>query len=214
VDKVINELSIKGAEVIFQDTHVSGHACAEEIKLMYSLLRPRFALPVHGEYRHRKAQVEIAKAMGVPEENILFMNTGDVVELTANSCKVVGEVQSGGILVDGLGVGDVGNVVLKDRQNLAQNGIMIVAFALQRGTCQLLSGPEIVTRGLVYVRDSEELMEEVRTLAEETIDDLLSSGCTDWSKIKNGVRDALGNFFWKRMKRDPVILPIILGVDL
>lgn len=212
VDKVINELSIKGAEVIFQDTHVSGHACAEEIKLMYSLLRPKFALPVHGEYRHRKAQVEIAAAVGVPKENILFMSTGDVVEISENSCRIAGHVQAGGIMVDGLGVGDVGNVVLRDRQNLAQNGIMIVTMALERGSNQLVSGPEIVSRGFVYVKDSEELMAGARDIAAAAVRDSLSAGVHDWSKLKNAVRDELSDFFWKKMKRNPVILPIILGV--
>ena len=184
VDRVINELSIKGAEVLFQDTHVSGHACAEEIKLMYSLLRPKFAIPVHGEYRHRKAQVEIAESIGVPKENILFMSTGDVVELTEDSCRITGKVQAGGILVDGLGVGDVGSVVLRDRQNLAQNGIMIVTLGLERGSSKLLAGPEIVTRGFVYVRDSEDVMEESRSLAERTVVNALDSGITDWARIK------------------------------
>lgn len=213
VDKVINELSIKGADVIFQDTHVSGHACAEEIKLMYSLLRPKFALPVHGEYRHRKAQVEIAEAVGVPKENILFMSTGDVVTLTGDSCKITGHVQAGGILVDGLGIGDVGNVVLRDRQNLAQNGIMIVTIGLQRGSNQLLAGPEIVSRGFVYVKDSEDLMAEARERAVTAVTDSLDAGVNDWSKLKNVVRDELSDFFWKKMKRTPVILPIILGVN-
>ena len=213
VDKVINELSIKGAEVIFQDTHVSGHACAEEIKLMYSLLRPKFALPVHGEYRHRKAQVALAEAVGVPHENVLFMSTGDVVTLTADSCKITGHVQAGGILVDGLGVGDVGNVVLRDRQNLAQNGIMIVTVGLQRGSNQLLAGPEIVSRGFVYVKDSEDLMAEAKERAVTAVTDSLDAGVNDWSKLKNVVRDELSDFFWKKMKRTPVILPIILGVN-
>lgn len=213
VDKVINELSIKGADVIFQDTHVSGHACAEEIKLMYSLLRPKFALPVHGEYRHRKAQVEIAEAVGVPKENILFMSTGDVVEISSDSLAVTGRVQAGGIMVDGLGVGDVGNVVLRDRQNLAQNGIMIVTMAVQRGGNELLSGPEIVSRGLVYIKDSEELMAEARARAHTALKGGMEAGVTDWSKLKNLVRDELSDFFWKRMKRNPVILPIILGID-
>ncbi len=212
VDKVINELSIQGAEVIFQDTHVSGHACAEEIKLMYSLLRPRFALPVHGEYRHRKAQVEIAASVGVPKENILFMSTGDVVEISENSCRIAGHVQAGGIMVDGLGVGDVGNVVLRDRQNLAQNGIMIVTIALERGVNQLAAGPEIVSRGFVYVKDSEDLMAEAREIAAAALRDSLTAGVSDWSKLKNVVRDELSDFFWKRMKRNPVILPIIMGI--
>ena len=213
VDRVINELSIKGAEVLFQDTHVSGHACAEEIKLMYSLLRPKFAIPVHGEYRHRKAQVEIAESIGVPKDNILFMSTGDVVELTEDSCRITGKVQAGGVLVDGLGVGDVGSVVLRDRQNLAQNGIMIVTLGLELGSSKLLAGPEIVTRGFVYVKDSEDVMEESRRIAEQTVRNALESGVTDWARIKNQIRDALGDLFWKTMKRNPVILPIILGID-
>ena len=152
---------------------------------MYSLLRPKFAIPVHGEYRHRKAQVEIAEAIGAPKENILFMSTGDVVELTEDSCRITGKVQAGGILVDGLGVGDVGSVVLRDRQNLAQNGIMIVTLGLERGSSKLLAGPEIVTRGFVYVRDSEDVMEESRSLAERTVVNALDSGITDWARIKN-----------------------------
>ncbi len=213
VDKVINELSIQGAEVIFQDTHVSGHACAEEIKLMYSLLRPKFALPVHGEYRHRKAQVELAEAVGVPKENILFMSTGDVVELTAYSCRITGRVQAGGIMVDGLGVGDVGNVVLRDRQNLAQNGIMIVTIALERGTNRLIAGPEIVSRGFIYVKESEDLMEEARMIAQTAVEDSLSARVSDWTKLKGILRDELSDFFWKRMKRTPMILPIVMGID-
>ncbi len=213
VDNVINELSIKGAEVIFQDTHVSGHACAEEIKLMYSLLRPKFSLPIHGEYRHRKAQVEIAQAVGVPRDNILFMNTGDVVELTENSCRITGRVQAGPVLVDGLGVGDVGNVVLKDRQNIGQNGILIVTLALERATNLVAAGPEIVSRGFVYVKDSEDLMDEAREIAAAAVRDSLASGVTDWSRLKNVMKESLNDFFWKRMKRNPVILPIILGID-
>jgi ribonuclease J len=213
VDKVINELSIQGAEVIFQDTHVSGHACAEEIKLMYSLLRPKFALPVHGEYRHRKAQVQIAEAVGVPKENILFMSTGDLVELTAYSCRITGRVQAGGIMVDGLGVGDVGNVVLRDRQNLAQNGIMIVTIALERGTNRLIAGPEIVSRGFIYVKESEDLMEEARLIAQTAVEDSLSARVSDWTKLKGILRDELSDFFWKRMKRNPMILPIVMGID-
>ena len=210
VDKVINELSIQGAEVIFQDTHVSGHACAEEIKLMYSLLRPKFALPVHGEYRHRKAQVQIAEAVGVPKENILFMSTGDVVELTAYSCRITGRVQAGGIMVDGLGVGDVGNVVLRDRQNLAQNGIMIVTIALERGTNRLIAGPEIVSRGFIYVKESEDLMEEARMIAQTAVEDSLSARVSDWTKLKGILRDELSDFFWKRMKRNPMMARILI----
>lgn len=213
VDKVINELSMKGAEVIFQDTHVSGHACAEEIKLMYSLLRPKFALPVHGEYRHLKAQKEIAEAIGIPKENILIMSSGDVVELSQNSCKVTGHVQAGGILVDGLGVGDVGNIVLRDRQSLAQNGIIIVTLAIERESGNLVSGPDIVSRGFVYVKESENLMDEAKQVVVSAVDDCMNSKLNDWPKMKNAIRDSLSDFLWKRMKRSPMILPIIMAVE-
>lgn len=212
VSKVINELSMKGAEVIFQDTHVSGHACQEEIKLMYSLLHPKYALPVHGEYRHLMAQKNLAESMGVPKENILLMRTGDVVEIGAESCKVIDQVQSGGILVDGLGVGDVGNIVLRDRQNLAQNGIIIVVLTLEKYSNQLLAGPDIVSRGFVYVRESEDLLDEAKRIVDDAVQNCLDKHVTDWGKIKNIIRDSLSDFLWKRMKRSPMILPIIMEV--
>ena len=212
VSKVINELSIKGANVIFQDPHVSGHACQEEIKLMYALLKPKFALPVHGEYRHLMAQKELAVAMGMEKDNVLLVSSGDVVELGADSIKVVDRVEAGGVFVDGLGVGDVGNIVLRDRQNLAQNGIIIVALSLEKGSNQLLSGPDIVSRGFVYVRESGDLMEEATEVVRVGVDDCLAAGVSDWSKIKNIIRDTLSDFLWKRIKRNPVILPIIMEV--
>ena len=212
VSKVINELSMKGAEVIFQDTHVSGHACQEEIKLMYSLLKPKFALPVHGEYRHLMAGKGLAEAVGIPSENVLIMSSGDVVELSEDSCKITGHVEAGGVFVDGLGVGDVGNIVLRDRQSLSQNGIIIVAMSLEHGTNRLLSGPDIVSRGFVYVRESTDLMNEASAVVREAVADCLHARITDWSKIKNVVRDSLSEFLWKRMKRNPVILPIIMEV--
>lgn len=212
VSKVINELSIKGANVIFQDTHVSGHACQEEIKLMYALLKPKFALPVHGEYRHLMAQKELAVAMGMEKDNVLLVSSGDVVELGADSIKVVDRVEAGGVFVDGLGVGDVGNIVLRDRQNLAQNGIIIVALSLEKGSNQLLSGPDIVSRGFVYVRESGDLMEEATEVVRVGVDDCLAAGVSDWSKIKNIIRDTLSDFLWKKIKRNPVILPIIMEV--
>ncbi len=213
VSKVINELSQKGAEVIFQDTHVSGHACQEEIKLMYALLHPRFALPVHGEYRHLVANRGLAVSMGVPKENVLLMSSGDVVEIGMDSCRITGHVQSGGILVDGLGVGDVGNIVLRDRQNLAQNGIIIVVLTLEKYSNQLLAGPDIVSRGFVYVRESEDLLDEAKRVVDEAVMDCLDRHLTDWGKMKNIIRDSLSDFLWKRMKRNPMILPIIMEVE-
>ena len=212
VYRVINELSIKGAKVVFEDTHVSGHACQEEIKLMYALLHPKFSLPIHGEFRHRMAQSELAVAMGLEKKNIIIMQSGDVVELSKDECKINGHIEAGGIFVDGLGVGDVGNLVLRDRQNLAQNGIIIIALSLERGSNQLLSGPDIVSRGFVYVRESEDLMEEATTVVRDAMNNLLDARVSDWTKIKNELRDVLSNFLWKRIKRNPVILPIIMEV--
>ncbi len=212
VSKVINELSMKGAEVISQDTHVSGHACQEEIKLIYSLVHPKYALPVHGEYRHLMAQKSLAESMGIPKENVVIMSSGDVVEIGQDSCETVGRVQAGSILVDGLGVGDVGNIVLRDRQNLAQNGIIIIVLTLEKYSGQLLAGPDIVSRGFVYVRESEDLMEEARNVVVEAVDDCLNHHINDWGKIKNIIRDSLSDYLWKKMKRNPMILPIIMEV--
>jgi ribonuclease J len=212
VSKVINELSRKGAEVISDDTHVSGHACQEEIKLMYALVRPKYAIPVHGEYRHIMAQKNLVQAMGTPKENVIIMSSGDVVELGQESWKIVDHVQAGGILVDGLGVGDVGNIVLRDRQNLAQNGIIVVVLTLEKYSNQLLAGPDIVSRGFVYVRESEDLMEEARNIVNDAVSDCLDRHVNDWGKIKNVIRDSLSDFLWKRMKRNPMILPIIMEV--
>ncbi len=213
VSKVVNELSMRGVEVITQDTHVSGHACQEELKLIYSLLHPHFALPVHGEYRHLVANRNIATAMGVPKENTLIMSSGCVVEISEDTCRVVDHVQAGGILVDGLGVGDVGNIVLRDRQNLAQNGIIIVVLTLEKYSNQLLAGPDIVSRGFVYVRESEDLMDDAKNVVDDAVADCLEKHVTDWGKIKNIIRDSLSDFMWKRMKRNPMILPIIMEVD-
>ena len=212
VSKVINELAMKGAEVINQDTHVSGHAGQEEIKLIYALVRPKYAIPVHGEYRHLMAQKNLVQAMGIPKDNIVIMSSGDVVELGQESWGIVDHVSAGGILVDGLGVGDVGNIVLRDRQNLAQNGIIIVVLTLEKYSNQLLAGPDIVSRGFVYVRESEDLMEDARAVVNDAVMDCLDRHVNDWGKIKNIIRDSLSDFLWKRMKRNPMILPIIMEV--
>lgn len=212
VSKVINELSMKGANVIFQDTHVSGHACQEEIKLLYSLLRPKYAIPVHGEFRHLKAQAELAQGLGIEKENTFILSSGDVLELNSESAEIVGEVQTGGIFVDGLGVGDVGNIVLRDRQNLAENGIIIVVLTLEKYSNQLLAGPDIISRGFVYVRESENLMLDAREVVLGVVEDSLEKNITDWNKLKNVIRDSLRDYIWKRMKREPMILPIIMEV--
>ena len=212
VSKVINELSAKGADVIFQDAHVSGHACQEELKLIYSLVHPKYAIPVHGEYRHLKANAGLAMSLGIPKENTLILRSGDVLELDEEQAKVVDHVHTGAILVDGLGVGDVGNIVLRDRQHLAEDGILIVVMTLERYSNQLLAGPDIVSRGFVYVRESEVLMDEARHVVESALDGCMDKHITDWGKLKNATKDALSEFLWKKTKRSPMILPIIMEV--
>ena len=213
VTKVINELYQQGAEVIFQDTHVSGHACQEEIKLMYALVKPKYSIPVHGEYQHLKEHGRLAENMSIPKENIFIMESGDVLALNKESAKVEGKVPAGSVLVDGLGVGDVGNIVLRDRQNLAENGIIIVVLTLEKYTNQILAGPDIVTRGFVYVRESENLIENAKEVVTEALLDCLESKNVDWGKIKMVVKDSLGEYLWKTMKRSPMILPIIMEVE-
>lgn len=212
VSRVINELSQKGADVIFQDAHVSGHACQEELKLIYSLLKPKYAIPVHGEYRHLKANAKLAENLGIPKENIFIMHSGDVLALDEKEAKIVDKVHTGAILVDGLGVGDVGNIVLRDRQHLAEDGILIVVLTLEKRTNQLLAGPDIVSRGFVYVRESESLMEEARQVLQEALEKCLMNRNADWSRIKLVIRDTMNEFIWKRTKRKPMILPIIMDV--
>ncbi|MCC6093883.1 MAG: ribonuclease J, partial [Eubacterium sp.] len=210
VSNVINELYEKGAEVIFQDVHVSGHACQEDIKLIYSLVKPKYAIPVHGEYRHLIAQKNLALQLGIPKENIFVMKTGDVLELDQNSAAVTGKVETGEIMVDGLGVGDVGNIVLRDRQHLSEDGILIVVLTLDRYGRQILAGPDIVSRGFVYVRESEDLMDEAKLIVEDALNDCLERRITDWGKLKSSIKDALSSFVWKRTQRNPMILPIIM----
>ena len=212
VTKIINELLRKGADVIFQDAHVSGHACQEEIKLIYTLVKPKYAVPTHGEYKHLRAQAKIAEGLGMDKENIFILSSGDVLELSQDSARVTGKVPVGGVLVDGLGVGDVGNVVLRDRQHLAEDGILIVVMALDRYSGQIVSGPDIVSRGFVYVRESDELMEEAREVVGAALQHCMDRGISDWGKLKSTTKDALGDFVWKKTKRRPMILPIIMEV--
>ena len=212
VTNVINELLMKGADVIFQDVHVSGHACQEEIKLIYTLVHPKYAIPVHGEYKHLKAQAKIANELGIEKENIFILHSGEVLEIDEERAEVTGKVPVGAILVDGLGVGDVGNVVLRDRQHLAQDGILIVVLALDSYSSQLVSGPDIVSRGFVYVRESDELLDESRLLVHNAIMNCLDKGQTDWGKLKSTTKDVLSDYVWKKTKRRPMILPIIMEV--
>lgn len=212
VTNVINELLLKGADVIFQDVHASGHACQEEIKLIYTLVHPKYAIPVHGEFKHLKAQAKIAKELGIAKENIFILRSGDVLELTEEKAQVTGKVPVGDILVDGLGVGDVGNIVLRDRQHLAEDGILIVVLGLDGATDELVSGPDIVSRGFVYVRESDELMDEARIVVNEAIDGCLSRGIADWGKLKSSIKDSLSEYVWKKTKRRPMILPIIMEI--
>ncbi len=209
VTNVINDLLQKGADVVFQDTHVSGHACQEEIKLIYTLVQPKYAVPVHGEYKHLMAQAGIAQELGIPKQNIFILKSGDILEMDGESAKVKGHVPTGEIMVDGLGVGDVGNVVLRDRQHLAENGVIIIVLALDKYSGQVAAGPDIISRGFVYVKEADELMDEARSVLTVTVDNCIDNGITDWNKLKTSMRDALGDFIWKRTKRRPMILPII-----
>ena len=213
VSKVINELSMKGANVIFQDTHVSGHACQEEIKLIYSLVKPKYSIPVHGEYRHLKTQAELAELMGIDKDHIFILTSGDVLTLSEKEGYVAEHVPAGDILVDGLGVGDVGNIVLRDRQNLAENGIIIVVMTFEKYSNQLLAGPDIVSRGFVYVREAENLLEDARKVVDDAVVECVEKNISDWGKIKMVVKETLSDYLWKKIKRNPMILPIIMEVE-
>lgn len=213
VSKVINELSAKGANVIYQDTHVSGHACEEEIKLIYALTKPKYAVPLHGEYRHLKANAVIAESMGVKKKDIFLLDAGDVLQVNDEEARIVEKVQAGEIYVDGLGIGDVGNIVLRDRQQLSENGLIIIVVTLEKYSNQVVSGPDVVSRGFVYVRESEDLMYESRGVVMEALEKCQKKKITDWSKMKSEIRDSLGDFLWRKTKRSPMILPIIMEVE-
>lgn len=216
VGRVIDELEKLGAEVIYNqlaDVHVSGHACQEELKLMLSLVRPKFFMPVHGEYRFLKQHCELAVSVGVEKENVFIMENGRTLELTSNSAKMTTQVPSGIVLVDGLGVGDVGNIVLRDRQSLSENGMIIAVIALDRRTSKVVSGPDIVTRGFVYVRENETLMDEIKEVAEEELENCDKQNIREWSSIKNNVREAISHYVYSKTKRQPMILPILIDID-
>ncbi len=208
VTNVINKLLIKGADVVFQDVHVSGHPCQEELKLIYSLVQPRYAIPVHGEYRHLIAQSKIARDLGISKDNIFIMRSGDVLTLDQKKAEITGSVITGTLLVDGLGVGDVGNAVLHDRQHLAEDGIVIVAFTMEGDA--IVAGPEITSRGFVYIKEADELMQEAVEVAKDALFRYLDKGVSDRNRLKASVKDALGDFFWKTYKRRPMVLALIL----
>ena len=215
VGRTIDNLMRLGAKVITSRTsrvHVSGHGSQEDLKTMLSLVRPKFFVPVHGEYRMLRSHAELAESLGVPKQNILIGDNGTVFEFTNRSGKINGKVQSGAVFVDGLGVGDVGNIVIRDRQQLAQDGVFIVVIALEKGSNQVAAGPDIVSRGFVYVRDSEELMSGARSRIENVLERCNTGNVTEWNAIKTQIRDALGRYFFEKTKRRPMILPIIQEV--
>ncbi|MBR0039524.1 MAG: ribonuclease J [Lachnospiraceae bacterium] len=212
VNKIIDELYRKHATVIYQDTHVSGHACAEEIKLIYTLVNPKYAIPIHGEYRHRREAATIAESVGVDKKKCLLLEVGDVLEICEDSAKVVDHVASNGINVDGLGVGDVGNIVLKDRQALATAGMVIIAMALSDASSELVSGPDIISKGFVYMKESEELINGLKSVVRDTIDDYRRDSNNDWKRLKSMVVTAAEDYLWKNIKREPLIIPVIISV--
>lgn len=212
VSKVINDLFRKGAEVVFEDAHVSGHACQEELKLLHTLVSPKYFMPVHGEYRHLKKHAELAEHMGMNTDNIFILTSGDVLEIDESGGAITGRVPVSQILVDGLGVGDVGNIVLRDRQKLSQDGLIIVVLTLKKQTGEILAGPDIVSRGFVYVRESGDLMVEAREVVKEALLNCGKRNINDWSKMKNVVKEELNEYLWQQIKRSPMILPIIMEV--
>lgn len=212
VNKIIDELYRKHATVIYQDTHVSGHACAEEIKLIYTLVNPKYAIPIHGEYRHRREAATIAESVGVDKKKCLLLEVGDVLEICEDSAKVVDHVASNGINVDGLGVGDVGNIVLKDRQALATAGMVIIAMALSDASSELVSGPDIISKGFVYMKESEELINGLKSVVRDTIDDYRRDSNNDWKRLKSMVVTAAEDYLWKNIKREPLVIPVIISV--
>ncbi|MBE6051660.1 MAG: ribonuclease J [Clostridium sp.] len=215
ISRVINQLFKKGADVIYEslaDVHVSGHACQEELKLMHSLVKPRFFIPVHGEYRHLKQHAELSCKLGMQPRNCYIGENGDVIEITRNYIKKTGTVTSGQVFVDGLGVGDVGHIVLRDRKHLSQDGILTIVVTIEKETGTVIAGPDIISRGFVYVRESEGLMDEAREIVKEVLRDCEEKNITDWATLKSNMRDELREFLYEKTKRKPMILPIIMEI--
>ncbi|AGX43250.1 ribonuclease J [Clostridium saccharobutylicum] len=215
VSDVINDLIEKGANVIYEsikEIHVSGHACEEELKLIQTLIKPKFFMPIHGEHMHLINHSKIAENMGMKKSNIFVLETGDVLELSRNKAQIAGKVQAGRVLIDGIGVGDVGNIVLKDRKNLANEGILTIVIAINRESRTIVSGPDIITRGFVYVRDSEGLIKEISEVVIESIEKCFDNNETQWTKMKNTIRREVNNFIYNKIKRKPMILPTIIEI--
>lgn len=215
VTRVVNELMKSGATVVYEamyDVHVSGHACQEELKLILALAKPRYFIPVHGEYKHLSKSRQLAQAMGLAEENVILGGLGSVIETDGVDMKITGQVQAGNVLVDGLGVGDVGAVVLRDRKHLAQDGLIIAVATINRQTGQILSGPDVVSRGFVYVRESEELLEQAKQILTKSLQKSLDANIREWNAIKMKMKDSLSDYIYARTKRSPMILPIIMEV--
>ena len=213
ISKVINQLFKRGANVIYEDledVHVSGHAYQEELKLIHTLVKPKYFLPVHGEFRHLKHHADLAEKLGTPKENIFTLDTGEILEISKDECKKEGKVKAGSIFVDGLGIGDVGNIVLRDRRHLAQDGMLTIVVVIERNTLSILSGPDIITRGFVYVKESEELINEVKDIASEELDKCLEKGIVEWYLLKSSVKKAVENYIYEKTKRKPTIIPIIM----
>ena len=213
VTRVVNELMKSGAEVVYEamyEVHVSGHACQEELKLMQSLTKPKFFIPVHGEYKHLKKHADLAYQLGMPDDNVIIAEIGNVIETDGNTMKVVSQVPAGRVLVDGLGVGDVGSIVLRDRKHLAQDGLIIIVIGIERATNEVVAGPDIISRGFVYVRESEELMEEAKLLLTDTLANCSAGELREWNSLKGKLRDSLSDFIYQKTKRSPMILPIIM----
>ena len=215
VGKIVNAIVKSGVKVVndsVEEIHVSGHACKEEIKLMIALTRPKFFMPIHGEYRHLYANKEIGEFMGIPSDKIIISEVGRVLEIGDGEAKIVGTVPSGNVLVDGSGVGDIGNVVLRDRLHLREDGLVVVVATVDRRYGEIVSGPEIVTRGFVYERESDGLLEEARRVSETTLQRALSRGKVDYNTVKSAMKDDLAKFIFRATKRRPMILPMIMEV--